>query len=110
MASIIIREYRDIRRTRNGDDGVFVDLTLVTDVEGLPIKTVTAAPGVPIDCPQLSASTLHVELESDADVRFALRPKGAVAAVPATVQHNLLKAATPTMIGVRQGSIISFLA
>jgi hypothetical protein len=75
MGTVIIREMARIR----SDDGAWmVDPTLVTDANGLAIKT-QAMSGSAVDVGPLTKNTWFIEIETTADVRVAVWPKEHVA-------------------------------
>jgi hypothetical protein len=62
-----------------------------------------------IDSPRLTASTHFVQMESDANVRYAIRPKKLNANVLlATRDHPLIPAGSVVVEAVYPGCIINF--
>lgn len=110
--TVTIREFNDMARPRaGGGDGAtgLVGGVLINDEYDIPIKTVATSLGVAVDSDRMSAKTHFVALESDANCRYAVRPKNRVDPVAATAQHNPLPANTVVIEKVYPGAIISFL-
>lgn len=115
MANVIIREFCDLKRAPQGG---YVDVTpegwLASDLAGRPIATlVVAGGGGTADAPALGSQTHYIEIETDAPVRFAVRPpKGTYnanyATLVATAQHRLVPAGVSPIIAVYPGAVISF--
>lgn len=113
MGRIVIREYKTVKRqpaAGSGGDTGLVQGELITDRFGLPIKTVATTPDTPVDCARLTASTHFVAIESDSDVRYAVRPKRLNhIALSATENHPFVPAGTQIIEAVYPGAIISFM-
>lgn len=110
--TVIIREFQDMARPRaGGGDGAtgLVGGVLLSDEYNFAIKTVATVLGTPVDSAKMSARTHFVALESDANCRYAVRPKDKVSSVPATANHNPLPANTVVIEKVYPGAVISFL-
>lgn len=111
MATVIIREYAHWARSAYGAGPVeYPAQPLLTDQQGLPIKVFSSG-AAPADAPQLLSGTHVIEIEPDADVRFAVRPRDVDAAtvVPATPNHPIAKAGEVTVVAVPGAAIISFI-
>jgi hypothetical protein len=109
VGRIVIREYKNVKRHSGGVTDV-VQGALVTDHFGLPIKTVTTVAATPVDCARLTASTHFVAIESDTDVRYAVRPrKRNHITLSATEDHPFVPAGMQIIEAVYPGAIISFL-
>lgn len=110
MANVIIREIQNYARDQRGRHEQFLEGVLPSDIHGTAIVTFAAPGGAPTDSPVLSAFCNLVEIESDADIRVAFRPKGRTTTLPATAQHFQVKAGVPRVFGAYPGCIINVLA
>lgn len=109
MSTVIIREYSDIQSTQGGEPSGVVYGVLVTDMRGTTIKTVNTTLGTPVDSTPLDVATRFIEIESTADVRYAIRPRDSDSTIPATARHNFLAAGETVLEAVHGGAVVNFL-
>ncbi len=104
MATVIVREYTDLKRDHHGDASAMTRGELVTDVLGVTIQSVVIPGSI-----TLKNKTNFIEIEASADVRYAITPK-AKATVAATALHPLAKANVPKPEAAYPSAVISFIA
>jgi hypothetical protein len=106
---VTIREHANVARDNYSDGSNFIPGELVTDAFGLPIKQVTTSTEAAVDSDPMTPKTYFVEIETTADIRYAVRPKAIATAVPATSKHTPLAAGSRAYVRVYPSAIISFL-
>lgn len=106
---MLIREYGQVARSIGVSSGVLKG-TLVTDEQGLPIKTVDTVYDSSVECAALTARTHFVVMEAvDSTVRYKVRPKRFSATpVTATDDDAPIPAGASVTESVYPGAIIAF--
>lgn len=108
--AIIIREFRDTKRDRFGAPTAVLEGVLVTDRNGVAIKTVAPAASPGTDSARLESATNFVEMTNTGAtaVNYAVRPKTSVVSVPATTNHRSIAAGDTIIEAVFGGAFINF--